>query len=120
MAVEKKSDDKGGKLGVDDLVVQTAMAFGHGAGGINVTQKASALLRAFFTPRFKHHLSHYRDNRLGILAYATGLGWYAKTLAGDKGRNLIGATDVRRAIDKLPCPLMPEVFALLDKMRKNG
>ena len=117
MAVEKKPD---AKIGVDDLVVQTAMAFGNGAGGVNVTSKASALLRAFFTPRFKHHLKHYRENRLGILAYATGLGWYAKTLAANKGRNAIGAADIRVAIDKLPCPLMPEVFALLDKLRKRG
>jgi histone H3/H4 len=119
MAVQNKSGEKE-PLGVDDLVIQTAMAFGHGAGGVNVTAKASRLLRAFFKPRFKDHLKHYRQHRLAMLAYATGLGWYAQTLARTKGRVTVGASDVRIAIDKMPCPLLPPVFELLEKLRAQG
>jgi hypothetical protein len=119
MAVQSKSEDQGA-TGVDDLVVQTAMAFGHGAGGVNVTTKASRLLRAFFKPRFKHHLKHYQEHRLAMLAYAHGLGWYAQTLSRRKGRTEIGANNVRVAIDKLPCPLLPPVFELLEKLRAQG
>ena len=119
MAVQSKSGAKE-QIGVEDLVVQTAMAFGHGAGGVEVTTKASRLLRAFFKPRFKHHLKHYRQHRLAMLAYANGLGWYAQTLARMKGRATIGASDVRIAIDKMPCPLLPPVFELLEKLRAQG
>lgn len=119
MAVQSKTGAKE-QIGVEDLVVQTAMAFGNGAGGFNVTAKASRLLLAFFKPRFKHHLKHYREHRLAMLAYANGLGWYAQTLARQKGRAAIGATDIRVAIDKMPCPLLPPVFELLEKLRAQG
>lgn len=117
MAAQKTS---GGKIEVDDLVVQTALAFGNGAGGVNLTPKATRLLRAFFTPRFKEHLKHYRKNRLAMLGYATGLGWFAKTHAANKGRTEIGVADITAGIDQMPCPIMPEVFELLENLRRGG
>jgi hypothetical protein len=97
-----KSSD--GKVTVEDLVLQTSVAFGQGAVGSTLTQKASRLLRSYFVPRFEHHLAHYQKHRLGILAYARGLGWYAATLASGRGRSMIDGPDVREAIDEFPCP----------------
>jgi len=109
-----------GKVTVDDLVVQTAMAFGQGAELLNVSPRASRLLLSYFKPRFEHHLDHYRQHVLGMLAYARGLGWYAATLANSKGRAIIDAVDVKVAIDKMPCPFMPEIIQFLEQLGKPG
>ncbi len=111
---EPREDDN---VTVQDLVVQTSMAFGQGATDRTVTTKASRFLRGYFTPRFEHHLEHYKEHRLAILAYARGLGWYAATLASSRGRNIIDAVDVRVGLDKFPCPIVPPVIQLLDQMR---
>jgi hypothetical protein len=105
------------KITVEDLVVQTGMAFGQGAVLLTVTPRGSRLLRSYFVPRFKHHLDHYLENRLGILAYARGLGWYAATIASSRGSSIIDAVDIRVGIDKFPCPITPPVLQLLEQLR---
>lgn len=109
-----------GKVTVEDLFLQASMAFGQGAVDMNVTPRASKLIHAYFTKRFEHHIEHYQDHRLGILAYARGLGWYAATLANSKGRALIDAPELRVAIDKFPCPFMPEILDFLDQLGRRG
>jgi hypothetical protein len=110
-------DPKDDKVTVPDLVVQTAMGFGQGAVDLTVTTAASRLLRSYFTPRFEHHLEHYKEHRLAMLAYARGLGWYAATLAASRGRSIIDAVDVRVALDKMPCPIAPPVLQFLEQLR---
>jgi hypothetical protein len=116
----QSNERKDSKITVDDLVVQTAMAFGQGAVAMTVTPKASRLLRSYFVPRFEHHLEHYQEHRLAILAYARGLGWYAGTVAQSRGRSIIDAIDVRVGIDKFPCPIMPPVLQLLEQLKEQG
>ena len=101
------TDRPQGRVSVGQLVVHTALAFGNGAQGFNLTPEASKLLLSIFRIRFRHHLKHYNEHRLGILAYATGLGWYAMTLANSKGLAIIGAEDVKCSLDKFPCPFDP-------------
>lgn len=108
------------KITVEDLVVQTGMAFGQGAVTMTVTPRASKLLLAYFVPRFKDHLLHYQKHRLAILAYARGLGWYAATIAASRNRAIIDAVDVRVSIDKFPCPITPPVLQLLEQLREQG
>ncbi len=105
------------KVTVQDLVVQTAMAFGQGSVDRTVTTNASRFLRGYFTPRFEHHLEHYKEHRLAMLAYARGLGWYAATLASSRGRSIIDAVDIRVALDKMPCPIAPPVLQFLEQLR---
>ncbi len=105
------------KVTVEDLVVQTAMAFGQGAVDLTVTTNASRLLRSSFKPRFQRHLEHYKEHRLAMLAYARGLGWYAATLAASRSRSIIDNVDVRVALDKFPCPIAPPVLELLEQLR---
>ncbi len=107
------------KVTVQDLVVQTAMAFGQGSVNLTVTTAASRFLRGYFTPRFEHHLAHYKEHRLAILAYGRGLGWYAGTLALSRGKSIIDAVDVRVALDKFPCPIAPPVLAFLNQLRRG-
>ena len=105
-----------GKVTVEDLFIQASMAFGQGAVSLNVTPRAAKLIRAYFTKRFEHHLEHYQEHLLGILAYARGLGWYAATLAASKRRAIIDAPDLRIAIDKFPCPFTPEIIQFLEQL----
>jgi hypothetical protein len=105
------------KVTVQDLVVQTAMAFGQGAVDRTITTNASRLLRSYFKPRFEHHLEHYKEHRLAILAYARGLGWYAATVAASRGRSIIDAVDVRVGLDKFPCPIAPPILQFLEQLR---
>jgi hypothetical protein len=110
-------EPKDDRVTVQDLVVQTAMAFGQGAVDRTVTPQASRLLRTYFMPRFEHHLEHYKEHRLAILAYARGLGWYASTLAASRGRSIIDAVDVRVGLDKFPCPIAPPILQFLEQLR---
>ncbi|MGH9319019.1 MAG: hypothetical protein ACRD3V_03905 [Vicinamibacteria bacterium] len=102
---------------VQDLVIQTAMAFGQGAVDRTVTPAGSHFLRTYFMPRFKEHLKHYQKHRLAILAYARGLGWYAGTLANSRRVSIIDAVDVRVALDKFPCPITPPILQFLEQLR---
>jgi hypothetical protein len=104
---------------VEDLLVQTAMAFGQGSGHLTITPEASRFLRGYFKPRFTRHLQHYTAQRLGMLAYGRGLGWYAATQALSRGKQMIDAADAKVAIEKFPCPIAPPVLALLDRMRRE-
>jgi hypothetical protein len=104
---------------VEDLIVQTSMAFGQGSGHLTITPEASRYLRGFFKPRFQRHLSHYTAQRLGMLAYARGLGWYAATQALSRGKQMIDAADAKVAIEKFPCPIAPPVLALLERLRRE-
>lgn len=106
----------GEKISVNQLVVHTAMAFGNGTQGLNLTPEASRLLLRMFRRRFKEHLKHYTENRLAIMAYATGLGWYVFTLANSKQNAIIDVEDIKVGIDKFPCPIIPPVFDLLKEL----
>lgn len=120
MVKRQTNKRKNDGMTVDDLVVQTAMAFGQGSVDMTVTSKASELLRSYFGPRFEHHLAHYQEHRLAILAYARGLGWYSGTVAQSRGRSIIDAADVRVGIAKFPCPITPPVLQLLEQLKKQG
>jgi hypothetical protein len=104
---------------VEDLLVQTSMAFGQGSGHLTITPAASRFLLGYFKPRFQRHLKHYTAQRLGMLAYGRGLGWYAATQALSRGKQMIDAVDARVALEKFPCPIAPPVLALLDRMRRQ-
>lgn len=106
----------GVKVTVNQLVVHTAMAFGNGAQGLNLTPAASRLLLGIFRRRFRHHLQHYAEHRLAIMAYATGLGWYTFTLANAKSNAIIDVEEIKVGLDKFPCPIIPPVFNLLKEL----
>ena len=99
-----------------DLILKAGMAFGNGALGMNITPAASRLIFAIFEKRFAEHIKHYREHHLAILAYATGLGWYAATLSRARNRAIIGPEEIKIAIDKFPCPIIPPVFGLLKEL----
>ncbi len=106
----KASISKNTELHIEDVIAQGAIAFGQGAGSMNISRGAGRLLRKFFDARFEHHLRDWNKNRLGILAYARGLGWYAAVVAQTNKRVDIGKVDIREAIMGFPCPIVPQLL----------